>query len=359
MPKESVTIRNGVEKDLDAFFDLYWISSSEHVKYNEEFEALKPQEKCKDFIIKRQKAYLKDKDYVSLVAEDEGKIVGIISGHIGSRDELEIYVIETIGYVDELCVLPEYRKSGTGKKLLDSLLKELFEKEVKFVGLGVAYKNPAVDFYLSQGFAPAGLWMVRGKAKQKLTEKVDLKNGNGSNQHNPYGRGKATVPFIVVVKPESVMGEYIALHGLVPQNELPESLRHQIPANEIWMREDIHNDPKRREQILEHEKFELTLMETKGLTYKQAHRIAELHEQVYKIEDEIAKMQEEFRLKTFEPVKLIDKTPESKPKDDKAEKSEVTQEENTPKTKDDKSEKSELKQEESRPKTPAPVEEKK
>ena len=76
-------------------------------------------------------------------------------------------MIETMGYIDELCVLSEYRKSGIGKKLLERLLQELFQREVKFVGLGVAYKNPAIDFYISQGFAPAGLWMVRGKTKRK------------------------------------------------------------------------------------------------------------------------------------------------------------------------------------------------
>jgi GNAT superfamily N-acetyltransferase len=333
MPKDSTTIRNGAEKDLDAFFELYWISSLEHVKYNEEYEALKTKEQCRSYIIDRQRGYLKDNDHFFLVAEDEEKIVGITSGHIGNRDESEIYMIETMGYIDELCVLLEYRKSGIGKKLLERLLQELFQREVKFVGLGVAYKNPAIDFYISQGFVPAGLWMVRRKTKEKIIENIDIKNKNGSNQFNPYGRGKAAIPFIVKVKPESVMGEYIALHGLVPQNELPECLRHQIPENEIWIREDIYNDTKRREQILQgHEKFELTLMETKGLTYKQAHRIAELHEQVYKIEEEMTKMENELRLKQYEPVKLIDKTSEPKTKDGKEEKSELNQGESQPKT---------------------------
>jgi N-acetylglutamate synthase-like GNAT family acetyltransferase len=276
---------------------------------------------------------LKNKDHIFLVAENEEKIVGIISGHIGNRDESEIYMIETMGYIDELCVLSEYRKSGIGKKLLERLLQELFQREVKFVGLGVAYKNPAINFYISQGFTPAGLWMIRGKTKEKITEKIDIKNGNGSNQFNPYGRGKATIPFIVKVKPGSVMGEYITLHGLVPKNELPECLRHQIPENEIWIREDIYNDTKRKEQILQgHEKFELTLMETKGLTYKQAHRIAELHEQIYKIEEEMTKMENKLRLKQYEPVKLIDKTPEIKTKDIKEEKCELNRDESPPKT---------------------------
>ncbi len=91
-----------------------------------------------------------------------------------------------------------------------------------------------------------------------------------SKNYDVYGRGKETIPFKVVVKPRSVMGDYIALHGLCPQNELPENMRGKIPEDEIWMRQDVFENPKRRERILQgHEKYELSLMETEGLTYKQ------------------------------------------------------------------------------------------
>jgi len=331
MPKDSVTIRNGDEKDLDAFFDLFWVSSLEHLKYNQDFDALKTKENCKDYIINRQKEFMKNNNHIFLVAEDEKKIVGMITGHVDKRDEAEIYATETMGYITELCIQPDYRKNGIGKKLVDKLLQELFKMQVEFVGVGVSYKNPAVDFYTSLGFSPQGVWFVRGKTGEKIKEKIEIKEGNGSNHYNPYGRGKATLPFKVIVKPESVMGDYIALHGLVPQNELPENLRRQIPEDEIWIREDIYNDQKRRESILEgHEKFELGLMVTKGLTYKQAHRIAELHEQVYKIEEELANMENELKLKPFEPVKLIDKTPE--PKIEKKEEDKKTENKDESKT---------------------------
>jgi hypothetical protein len=38
------------------------------------------------------------------------------------------------------------------------------------------------------------------------------------------------------------MGDYIALHGLVPENEMPEHLRYKIPKDEIWMRTDVYNN---------------------------------------------------------------------------------------------------------------------
>jgi hypothetical protein len=141
------------------------------------------------------------------------------------------------------------------------------------------------------------------KKKSETKKEVDKK------KYDPYGRGKETLPFIVKVKPRSVMGDYIALHGLLPENELPVSLRHKIPENEIWIRKNVYDDPKRRERILQgHEKFELELMETKGLTYKQAHERAQLHEKVYKLEDWLARLEQELKRPLYEPVKVVEKT---------------------------------------------------
>jgi hypothetical protein len=141
------------------------------------------------------------------------------------------------------------------------------------------------------------------------------------SKYDPYGRGKETLPFKVVVKPRSVMGDYIALHGLLPQNELPESLRHKIPEDEIWMREDVFNDPKRRERILQgQEKYELTLMETEGFTYKQAHRSAELHEKVYPLEQDLEKTDRKLKIRNYEPVKIVEPKRKSEAKAKRAKK---------------------------------------
>ncbi len=108
------------------------------------------------------------------------------------------------------------------------------------------------------------------------------------------------------------MGDYIALHGLVPQNELPLNLRHKIPEDEIWIREDIYNDPERRERVLQgHEKFELGLMETKRLTYKDAHYKAEIHEKFYKIEVELEKVEKDLKIETSRHVKVVEPTAET------------------------------------------------
>lgn len=87
--------------------------------------------------------------------------------------------------------------------------------------------------------------------------------------------------FKVVRKSTEVMGEYIALHGFVPQNELPVHLRNKIPENEIWMREEIYDNLERRKRILTHEFVELDLMITYSISYKEAHKRAELFENIW------------------------------------------------------------------------------
>ncbi len=141
------------------------------------------------------------------------------------------------------------------------------------------------------------------REKKKYTKQTAKKS-----EYDPYGRGKEILPFFVKVKPRSLMGDYIALHGLVPQNELPEKLRHKIPENEIWIRKDVYDNPLRGERILQgHEKFELELMETKGLTYKQAHRRAELHEKLFKIIEEIRTEEKKIGILPYDSVDVIEK----------------------------------------------------
>ena len=311
MSKDSIVIRKGEEEDLAAFFELYWISSVEHMQFNKELDALKPKEQCKNYIVNRQRDYLKDKNQMFFIAQDNKKIIGTATGHIGQREEAAIYQIEEMGFLDELCVLPEYRQSGVGKRLLEELLQELNRRAVPYVGLGVAYKNPAMHLYHSYGFHLEGVWLVR-REDQPLRA-TEAKKRVKAKRYDPYGRGKETLPFIVKVKPRSVMGDYIALHGLLPENELPVSFRHKIPENEIWIRKNVYDNPKRRERILQgHEKFELELMETKGLTYKQAHQRAQFHEKVYKLEDWLGRLEKELTGTPYESVHVIEKTPATK-----------------------------------------------
>jgi len=163
MKKSTLKIRPGTDNDLDAFFELYWISSLEHTHYTGQLDNLKPKRSCKAYIINRQRETLKDPASFFLVAERNKKIVGMITGHVGQRDEAAIYALERIGFIDEVCVDPTSRKQGVGNKLLNAMLTLLYNQGVGYVGVGVAFKNPAFHFYKAQGFSPEGLWLIQKK----------------------------------------------------------------------------------------------------------------------------------------------------------------------------------------------------
>ncbi len=171
MKKDSVTIRKGSEDDLNAFFELYWISSLEHTHYSGALDSLKSKTRCKKYIISRQRELLKDPNQFFFVAEDKKKIIGMATGHVGERDEAIIYAIERIGFVDEICIYPDYRNSGIGVKIIDVLLQELYRQRIEFVGVGVAFKNPAFHFYKTLGFTPEGMWLIQEKKSYKKKSK--------------------------------------------------------------------------------------------------------------------------------------------------------------------------------------------
>lgn len=124
----------------------------------------------------------------------------------------------------------------------------------------------------SQSVQPAVIPEPQGVVKEKVYYQEVIKS---CWTHEPW------LYFKVIVKSNEEMGEYIALHGLVPQNELPVPLRHKIPENEIWIRENVYADIERRRSILAHEYAELDLMISQALTYKEAHEKAEFIEHLF------------------------------------------------------------------------------
>jgi GNAT superfamily N-acetyltransferase len=167
MKKNQIKIRKGTEEDLEAFFELYWISSLEHTHYSGSLDILKPKEKCQHFIVNRQRELLHNRNHFFFVAECKNNVIGMITGHVGKRDEARVYKIERIGFIDEVCVHPDYRTSGVGRKLLEEMLEKLYTKKIEFIGVGVAFKNPAFHFYKSYGFSPEGMWLIQEKKSFK------------------------------------------------------------------------------------------------------------------------------------------------------------------------------------------------
>jgi ribosomal protein S18 acetylase RimI-like enzyme len=82
---------------------------------------------------------------IILVAEDKGKIIGFVAGHLTTR-------LGCNGELQWINVIPEYRKSGVASKLLRLLAQWFVKQNAVKVCVDVAVENiPAQKFYRKYG----------------------------------------------------------------------------------------------------------------------------------------------------------------------------------------------------------------
>ncbi len=82
---------------------------------------------------------LDSKDYLFLVAEENGKLAGYAVGEIQTR--AAVFKISENGYINDVFVDEEFRKLGIAKKFLSELKKWFKDKNIKYVELSVHVKN--------------------------------------------------------------------------------------------------------------------------------------------------------------------------------------------------------------------------
>ena len=133
-------------KDYDGIYDL-WI--------NTPGMGLNSTDDSREGIDK----YLKRNPASSFVAEDDGKIIGVImSGHDGRR-----------GYIHHTAVLPDYRNQGIAKKLVDNAMNALDKEGINKVGL-VAFERNEIGngFWENIGFVVREDLVYRNKNIHEL-----------------------------------------------------------------------------------------------------------------------------------------------------------------------------------------------
>ncbi len=85
-------------------------------------------------------AWMQDEDNCVLVAEVEGRIVGYIVGMM--REHPPVLLPPCYGFVSDICVAPEWRQQGVGKRMF-AALKEWFRRQgADHIELRVAHNNP-------------------------------------------------------------------------------------------------------------------------------------------------------------------------------------------------------------------------
>lgn len=145
-----VKIRRAGEKDLDNIVELVVRLK----RLNSEFDPLL---KVADDVEQRVREWLtsciNSKDRLVLVAEtDEGKVIGVLVSEI--RDRL-FYEPRREGVIMDFYVMPEFRRRGIGKSMMDEAIKILREMGAHVISAEFPALNQiSVAFYKKYGFRP-------------------------------------------------------------------------------------------------------------------------------------------------------------------------------------------------------------
>ena len=88
---------------------------------------------------------MSDGNHKYLLIEEEEQIAGFASYELDANEDNH-------ARLHKIFVLPELQKSGTGSLLLEEVVTRVKENKNEGLLLSVNRQNPAVDYYLAQGF---------------------------------------------------------------------------------------------------------------------------------------------------------------------------------------------------------------
>ncbi|WP_069806499.1 GNAT family N-acetyltransferase [Vulcanisaeta thermophila] len=145
-----VVIREARESDVEKLVDLVVRLK----RLNGEFDPLFG---ARNDCAERAREYLSEAihnadKHLVLVAEDNGKIVGVLKADI--RERL-FYEPSREGAIVEFYVMPEYRRKGLGRSLLLRAIELLHERGAQLITAEFPSLNQiAINFYNKMGFRP-------------------------------------------------------------------------------------------------------------------------------------------------------------------------------------------------------------
>ncbi|MHC1590563.1 MAG: GNAT family N-acetyltransferase [Candidatus Helarchaeales archaeon] len=130
-------------KDLTDLVDLWWELFSTHQDYDPRFYSIKPERLSRILISEYFEKSMKSDDHIFVLAEEEGRAVGMIHCEILKRPP--IFSEEREGLLVDVVVDPEHRGREIFQRMFDFLKIKLKIKEIKTCTL-------LVDVLNSSGF---------------------------------------------------------------------------------------------------------------------------------------------------------------------------------------------------------------
>jgi len=153
-------IRLATKEDTQRIGEM-WL---EMVNHHRQFDAImfNASEKGAEFYQQNIANRLNDPNTRVLIAEEDGQVVGYVLGMIADI-MAEVFMPVRSGFLADIYVMPEYRRQGIGKDLVERLILWFQSKDIKYYEWHVAQKNQnAVKFWQAMG---GEITMLRMRAK--------------------------------------------------------------------------------------------------------------------------------------------------------------------------------------------------
>jgi ribosomal protein S18 acetylase RimI-like enzyme len=147
---EPGVVRNATNQDIDRIADLWAEQLDFHAGIDPRFER---RPGSRDGFADHLRGRLGQGDFILLVAEVEGEVIGFLNGELSNYSPC--FVSRAHGFIDNLAVSPRWQRNGHGTALLKKSMSWFTERGVPAVELRVLMANPlAMGFWEKAGFQP-------------------------------------------------------------------------------------------------------------------------------------------------------------------------------------------------------------
>jgi ribosomal protein S18 acetylase RimI-like enzyme len=143
-----VQVRRVAAHDLEAVLDLWEEMMNYHARLDRRFQ---PTVDAREAFRETLQQWAADESKRVLVAEQQGNVVGYIIGHLAENPP--IFELRHYAHVSDICVMPDCRRRGVGRKLFSALRNWLRGQGLSVVQLSVAGRNTVSQaFWREMGF---------------------------------------------------------------------------------------------------------------------------------------------------------------------------------------------------------------
>lgn len=145
-----VVVRHATVQDMDQMVPIWLEMQDSHLKYDGRYYMTLPEERigamCRNYF----NSLLTQRDCIFLVAEFEGRVVGLMMSHVVSRPP--IYFLKRAIAIEIATVTAEFQGKGVFKQMLSKLEEIAKARAIILLELTVHSKNPARLAYEKSGF---------------------------------------------------------------------------------------------------------------------------------------------------------------------------------------------------------------